>query len=97
MKCFEYPLDQDFPILLNQLSQIYVLWYWAAVCSFFVGARQNFARKYTIPIDHVGFQFEMTSSEREMESKPEDGVYVYVSDIVITYLFLTSIFFGLYK
>ena len=43
------------------------------------GARQNFARKYTIPIDHVGFQFEVTKSEREMENKPEDGVYVYVS------------------
>lgn len=45
----------------------------------FPGARQNFARKYTIPIDHVGFQFEMTNSEREMDSQPEDGVYVYVS------------------
>lgn len=45
--------------------------------SFLTGARQNFARKYTIPIDHVGFQFEMTNSEREMESQPEDGVYVY--------------------
>lgn len=48
------------------------------------GARQNFARKYTIPIDHVGFQFEMTNSEKEMENKPEDGVYVYVRIILIT-------------
>lgn len=52
--------------------------------SCFLGARQNFARKYTIPIDHVGFQFEMTNSEREMENKPEDGVYVYVSVILHT-------------
>ena len=53
--------------------------YGSAVYFCLPGARQNFARKYTIPIDHVGFQFEMTSSEKEMENKPEDGVYVYVS------------------
>ena len=57
---------------------------WSAVHFVFTGARQNFARKYTIPIDHVGFQFEVTKSEREMEKKPEDGVYVYVSIVLCT-------------
>ncbi|XP_041084991.1 dynein heavy chain 3, axonemal-like [Polyodon spathula] len=44
--------------------------------SFLTGVSQNFARKYTIPIDHVGFEFEVTKQETEMESKPEDGAYI---------------------
>ncbi|MGH0118801.1 UNVERIFIED_CONTAM: hypothetical protein FKN15_062263 [Acipenser sinensis] len=44
--------------------------------SFLTGVSQNFARKYTIPIDHVGFEFEITKQETEMESKPEDGAYI---------------------
>ena len=50
-----------------------------SVSAFPTGARQNFARKYTIPIDHVGFEFQMMQQERQMENKPDDGVYVYVS------------------
>ena len=71
-------------VIFNQLCIKFVLYYWTAVSSYLSGARQNFARKYTIPIDHVGFQFEMTNSEKEMDNKPEDGVYVYVSVILIT-------------
>ena len=71
-------------VIFKQLCIKFVLYYWTAVSSYLSGARQNFARKYTIPIDHVGFQFEMTNSEKEMENKPEDGVYVYVSVILIT-------------
>ena len=38
---------------------------------------QNYARKYTIPIDVVGFEFEVLSDIPT--SKPEDGAFVYVS------------------
>ncbi|XP_032823200.2 dynein axonemal heavy chain 3 [Petromyzon marinus] len=44
--------------------------------SFLTGVSQNYARKYTIPIDHIGFEFEVTKAESEMEKKPEDGAYI---------------------
>uniref|UniRef100_A0A6I8PK36 Dynein axonemal heavy chain 3 n=1 Tax=Ornithorhynchus anatinus TaxID=9258 RepID=A0A6I8PK36_ORNAN len=45
--------------------------------SFLTGISQNFARKYTIPIDHIGFEFEvMMGLESSMETPPEDGAFV---------------------
>ena len=39
---------------------------------------QNFARKYKIPIDLIGFAFEITEFElpNEVREKPEDGAYI---------------------
>ncbi|XP_025972035.2 dynein axonemal heavy chain 3 [Dromaius novaehollandiae] len=44
--------------------------------SFLTGISQNYARKYTIPIDHIGFEFEVMKQEHTMEKMPEDGAYV---------------------
>ncbi|XP_053480111.1 dynein axonemal heavy chain 3-like [Ictalurus furcatus] len=44
--------------------------------SFLTGVSQNFARKYTIPIDYIGFEYEVMKQENKMEVKPEDGAYV---------------------
>ncbi|XP_044928668.1 dynein axonemal heavy chain 3 isoform X4 [Mustela putorius furo] len=44
--------------------------------SFLTGVSQNYARKYTIPIDHIGFEFEVTTQETAMENNPEDGAYI---------------------
>ncbi|XP_041823134.1 dynein heavy chain 3, axonemal [Melanotaenia boesemani] len=44
--------------------------------SFLTGVSQNFARKYSIPIDYIGFEFEVTKEETHMNEKAEDGAYV---------------------
>ncbi|NXH21208.1 DYH3 protein, partial [Bucco capensis] len=44
--------------------------------SFLTGVLQNYARKYTIPIDHIGFEYEVMKQEHTMEKTPEDGAYV---------------------
>uniref|UniRef100_A0A8C3QWW7 Dynein axonemal heavy chain 3 n=1 Tax=Cyanoderma ruficeps TaxID=181631 RepID=A0A8C3QWW7_9PASS len=47
--------------------------------SFLTGVLQNFARKYTIPIDHIGFEFEVRKMQKNFEQfqkMPEDGAYV---------------------
>uniref|UniRef100_A0A667J1Y3 Dynein axonemal heavy chain 3 n=1 Tax=Lynx canadensis TaxID=61383 RepID=A0A667J1Y3_LYNCA len=41
--------------------------------SFLTGVSQNYARKYTIPIDHIGFEFEV---DILWVSNPEDGAYI---------------------
>ncbi len=46
--------------------------------SFLTGVSQNFARKYKIPIDQLGFEFEFIDSTEEKLSKPADGAYVKV-------------------
>ena len=45
---------------------------------FHAGVSQNYARKYTIPIDQLGFEFEVLKVEDDMDSKPEDGAYIKV-------------------
>uniref|UniRef100_A0A8C6Y2H7 Dynein heavy chain 3, axonemal n=1 Tax=Naja naja TaxID=35670 RepID=A0A8C6Y2H7_NAJNA len=42
--------------------------------SFLTGVSQNYARKYTIPIDHIGFEFEVKNAEEDREGT--NGAYV---------------------
>ncbi|CAG7816608.1 unnamed protein product [Allacma fusca] len=43
--------------------------------SFLTGVTQNYARKYKIPIDHLGFEFEVTHYEKDASMSPTDGAY----------------------
>lgn len=43
--------------------------------AFLTGAKQNFARKYRIPIDMVDFDYQIMDGPDDCKTPPEDGVY----------------------
>ncbi|GFS14677.1 dynein heavy chain 3, axonemal [Elysia marginata] len=44
--------------------------------SFLTGVLQNYARRMKIPIDHLGFEFEVTKFETNVPQKPTTGAYI---------------------
>eukprot|EP00899_Mesostigma_viride_P012092 jgi/Mesvir1/20884/Mv07961-RA.1 len=44
--------------------------------SFLTGAKQNYARKYKIPIDMVDFEFHVMDGPDDCQTVPDDGIYI---------------------
>ena len=71
LKFFQLWIDQGPPVVF-WLSGFYF------TQSFLTGVSQNYARKYKIPIDQLGFEFDFLKATEDKLSKPNDGAYVKV-------------------
>jgi dynein heavy chain len=67
LKFFQAWVDDGIPVLFWMSGNYFTQ-------AFTTGAAQNFARKYTIPIDTLTFDFEFPK-EQDPKEKPADGVF----------------------
>ena len=67
---FQNWVDDGPPVIFKMPSFFFVQ-------AFMTGCMQNYARKYTIPIDTIDFDFEFIAAADAPKAKPEDGVFTH--------------------
>ena len=70
MIALEFTIPPVFMIVLYDISKL--------VFNFFAGTLQNFSRRYRIPIDLLGFEFEIMVSDADMSAKPVCFVLLFI-------------------
>lgn len=59
--------------------------------SFLTGVIQNYARRFQIPIDHLGLQFDVTDKESSIDKKPVGPLFFSAKFLYFTYNIVTKL------